>query len=58
MKVKFGLTLLNAIILTAVIFMVVGFEAEGEESILTQQYDLGKERSLEPQYYHMDVLRS
>ena len=55
MKVKFGLTLVNVIILTAVIFMAVGFEAEGEESILTQQYDLGKERSLELQYYHMDV---
>jgi hypothetical protein len=55
MKVKFGLTLINVIILAAVIFMVVGFEAEGGESILTQQYDLGKERSLEPQYYHMDV---
>ncbi len=55
MKVKFGLTLINVIILAAVILMVVGVEAEGGESILTQQYDLGKERSLEPQYYHMDV---
>ena len=55
MKVKFGLTLVNVIILAAVIFMVVGFEAEGGESILTQQYDLGKKRSLEPQYYYMDV---
>ena len=36
MKVKFGLTLVNVIILAAVIFMVVGFEAEGGESILTQ----------------------
>jgi hypothetical protein len=46
---------INAIILAVIIFLVVGFKAEGEESILTQQYDLGKERSSEPQNYHMDV---
>ena len=55
MNVKFRFTLVSLIILAAVTFMAVGFEAEGEESILTQQYDLGKERSLELQYYHMDI---
>lgn len=55
MKVKFVLTLVSVFILAAVTFIAVGFEAEGGESILTRQYDLGKERSLEPQYYHMDV---
>ncbi|MFC1739785.1 hypothetical protein ACFL1G_12175 [Planctomycetota bacterium] len=55
MKVKCGLISANVIILTAVLFMVVGCKTEGEESILTQQYDLGKERYCEPQYYHMDI---
>ena len=55
MKVKFGLTLSNVIILAVATFLVVGFSAESEESILTQQYDLGKERSLDLQHYHMDV---
>jgi hypothetical protein len=55
MNVKFRFTLVSLIILAAVTFLAVGFEAEGEESILTQQYDLGKERSLELQYYHMDI---
>ncbi len=55
MKVKFGLTFVSVIILAAITFMAVGFEAESGESILTQQYDLGKERSLGLQYYQMDV---
>ena len=55
MKMKFELFLVNGIILAAAIFGVVGCETEVTESIFTQQYDLGKERSLEPQYYHMDV---
>jgi len=55
MNVKFRFTLVSLIILAAVTFMAVGFEAEGEESILTRQYDLGKARSLEQQYYHMDI---
>ena len=53
MKVKFELKVVNVIIMVAI--MVVGVEAVGQESILSQQYDLSKERSLEPQYYHMDV---
>ena len=55
MNVKFRFTLESLIILAAVTFMAVGFEAEGEESILTKQYDLGKERSSELQHYHMDI---
>ena len=49
------LTLASLTILAAVTFMAVGFEADGEESILSRQYDLGKERSLELQYYRMNV---
>ena len=55
MKVKIGLTFVSIIILAAVTFMVVRFEAEAGESIFTQQYDLSKERSLGLQYYQMDV---
>jgi len=55
MKVKFVLTLVSVTILAAVTFIAVGFEAEGGESILTRQYDLGGKRSSESQYYHMDV---
>ena len=55
MKVKFKLTFISIIILAAFTFMIVGFQAESEESILTQEYDLGKERSLGPQYYQMNV---
>ncbi len=43
------------VVLVAVTLVVIGFRAEAEESILTQKYDLGRERSSEPQYYHMDV---
>ena len=52
---KFGSTLTNVVILAAAAFLAVGFTAEGEESLLTRQYDLGKERSLELQFYNMDV---
>jgi hypothetical protein len=55
MNAKFRFTLVSLIVVAAVTFMAVGFEAEGEESVLTQQFDLGKKRSLEPQYYHMDI---
>ncbi len=55
MRLKFGLTFAIVIILAAVTFIVVGFEAESGESILTQQHDLCKERSLGLQYYQMDV---
>ncbi|NQT03417.1 MAG: hypothetical protein HQ580_15420 [Planctomycetes bacterium] len=55
MKVKFGLTFVSVIILAVVTFMVVEFEAESGESILPQQYDLGRKRSLGLQYYQMDV---
>ena len=52
---RFGLILANIIVLTGGIFMVVGCGTEGEESIITRQYDLCKERYWEPQYYHMDI---
>lgn len=39
----------------AVALVVIGARAEAEESILTQQHDLGRARSSEPQYYQMDV---
>ena len=55
MKVKFGLTMVNVIILTAVISMVFALEAQGEEPIVTHQYNLGRERYSAPQYYRMDV---
>ena len=46
---------INAVILVAVTLVVIGFRARADDSILTQQYDLGRERSSGPQYYHMDV---
>jgi hypothetical protein len=55
MKATFVSTLSNVIILAATVFLVVGCNAEGQESLLTRLYDLGKDRSLELQYYNMDV---
>ncbi len=51
MKVFFDLK----IIVMVIIPMVMGVQAVGQEKILSQLYDLSKDRSLEPQYYHMDV---
>ena len=55
MKVKFKLRMVNVFILVATIIMVVSVDAVGQESILSQQFDLSTERSLEPQLFQMDV---
>jgi hypothetical protein len=55
LKAKVVSTLSNVIILAAAVFLVGVCNAEGQESLLTRLYDLGKDRSLELQYYNMDV---
>jgi hypothetical protein len=55
MNMKSRFSLLSPIVLAAVVFIAVGVEAEGEELTLNQQFDLGMERSLELQYYQMDI---
>ena len=42
-------------VLLVMILLTAAFEAGCQESILTKKYDFSKERSLEQQYYEMDV---
>ena len=53
MKAKCGFA--TTIILATAAFMMVGLNARGEDLFYTRKYDLGRERSLQPQNYQMEV---
>ena len=55
MRVRLGLAFAIIIILAVVTSIVVWFAPERAESSFPPKYDLGKERSSEPQFYQMDI---